>query len=138
MLTSDTTRLYNVTSGVTSFIGGRFVAEWTPSGLSVGGTATASRFTQIIKMEAGGFTMSSTGTTIILQNTYVYGIPMVCPVFTSSTSAGGVPMVSAHAISGTSQLLVYAVTPDGSGQTNVTTSGRTFGVNYMVVGHVAG
>lgn len=134
MITSDTSRLYHVSSATTMLLGSRFAVEMTPSGVTIGGTATASKVTQVYRMEAGQFVMTSTGTVITLQNSYVANTVTgtVCHSGTS-LNFSQVPVFGGV---NTNQLTVYSAKVDGTGQTSVGT--YMYLVNYMVLGAVAG
>lgn len=132
MVTSDTSQLRHTGSDNTMFLGSRFVTEFSTSGVSVQGTATASKVTQIFRMEAGQFLFpnASTGTTINLRNAYIAGtiIAVVSHAYDgSNATVGGFPVPQP---SGTSQLIVYNYTAAGVGSA----SSSSYPVNYVVYG----
>lgn len=136
MLTSDTSRLYHVGSAVTQFLGGRFALEFSASGASIAGTATASKVSQVMKMEAGQFTMpnASTGTTMNLQHAYIAGtvVAQCTAVYNGSfVTLGGFPVPQ---ISSGSQIIVFNYNAAGV----PSTSSASYTVNYFIVGAVAG
>lgn len=135
MVTSDTSRLYHVGSTNTTLMGSRFLLEFSPSGMSIQGTATPSKASQIMKLEAGQFIFptASTSTAIYLQNAYISGqwLALAERTYDGNATFGGIPVIQA---SGTSQLNVFNTNAAGT----FTASAGTYPVNYIAFGITAG